>query len=322
MDVLWYEAALRAIPTFVGDHLRADGLGDYQPVEASIEVPTHAGPITVAVKYPAGEFRLESRPAQEIDWSELDLDDEEAEEAAPPVFDRRGMEGMLAQVGGQMGGEARSGNADLDRAQELMYQAWNESNPAKRIALAHQAVSISPDCADAYVLLAEEEADTIGRALEYYREGVAAGERALGPDYFENAVGMFWGILETRPYMRARMGLADTLWRLNRKEDAVAHYRDLLRLNEGDNQGVRYLLVDLLLDLGHDEDVTQLLRKYRGDWSAVWHYTAALLEFRKSGASAKARKALSKALEQNPHVPLPDRQEAHPARSAEVHRPG
>ncbi|HEV2642619.1 MAG TPA: hypothetical protein VGT98_07930, partial [Candidatus Elarobacter sp.] len=65
---------------------------------------------------------------------------------------------------------------------------------------------ISSDCADAYVLLAEETARTAGAARKLYEQGVAAGERALGPNYFRNEVGSFWGLLETRPYMRATPG--------------------------------------------------------------------------------------------------------------------
>lgn len=52
------------------------------------------------------------------------------------------------------------------------------AEPGKRLALAHTALATSPDCADAYVLLAEEAADTVARALEYYQKGVEAGERA------------------------------------------------------------------------------------------------------------------------------------------------
>ena len=301
IDMLWYEAALRAIPIFVRDHLKPDGRGDYQPIEKTIEVATHAGPLKVDVKYPAGELPPAARPAQDIDWA--DFEDTEDDSEAMPFFDRRGMEGILAQMGGQMGGAGESGDPNLDRAQRLMYQAWEETNPAKRIALAHQALSISPNCADAYVLLAEEEADTVGRALEYYQQGVTAGEHALGPEYFREYAGDFWGLLETRPYMRAREGLAETLWRLNRKDEAVEHYRDMLRLNPNDNQGVRYVLLDLLLLLDREDDVSKLIRKYRDDWSSVWRYTNALLEFRKSAASAQARKALNEAFKQNPHVP-------------------
>ena len=202
IDMLWYEAALRAIPIFVRDHLKPDGRGDYQLIERTIGVSTHAGLVKVDVKYPAGELSPAARPARDVDWA--DFADDEDDSEAMPIFDQRGMEGMMAQIVGQMGGAVESGDPALEQAQQLMYEAWEETNPAKRIALAHRALSISPHCADAYVLLAEEEADTAGRALDYYRQGVAAGERALGREYFREFAGEFWGLIETRPYMRAQ----------------------------------------------------------------------------------------------------------------------
>jgi len=301
IDMLWYEAALRAIPAFVRDHLRSDGQGDYAPAEATIEVATHSGPVKVDVKYPAGKLPLDQFPAQDAEWE--DFDEEEDEEDELPFVDRRAMEGVMAQIIGEARGEFAPGNPELERAQQMMYQAWDETNPAKRIGLAHTALSISPDCTDAYVLLAEEEADTVGRALEYYQKGVAAGERALGQKYFRDFAGHFWGLVETRPYMRAREGLAQTLWRVNRKEESIDHYRELLRLNANDNQGVRYVLLELLLQLDRDDEAARLIRKYRGDWSSAWMYTRALLEFRKGGACATARSALGRALDQNRHVP-------------------
>jgi tetratricopeptide (TPR) repeat protein len=297
-DLAWYQAALRALPLFVRDDLKPNGRGDYEPVETTIEVPTPSGALAVAVKYPAGVIPLAEQSAQEPEWGE----EEEGEEELPRL-DRRAMEGAMFQLTQQLGGEMGNGDADLDAAQELMYRAWEETNPAKRIALAHDALVQSPNCADAYVLLAEEEADTLNRALEYYQQGVQAGERALGQEYFEENAGHFWGLLETRPYMRAREGLANVLWRLNRKDEALAQYRDMLRLNPGDNQGVRYLALDLLLQMERYDEVQALLAEYPDEWSAVWSYTRALLEFRQHGAAAPANKALREALKQNPHVP-------------------
>src|SRR3546814_12291790 len=72
-------------------------------------------------------------------------------------------------------------------------------------------------------------------ALALYRQGVEAGERALG-DEFEGLSGHFWGFLQTRPYMRARAGLAITLWRLGDQQAAIDHYRAMLILNPNDNQ--------------------------------------------------------------------------------------
>jgi tetratricopeptide (TPR) repeat protein len=290
-DLLWYEAALRAIPIFLRDHLRPDASGDYKPAEVTLNVPTHSGQVAVDLKYPGGTISKEKQPVDMMDWSDED------EEEEFPHFDRRGMEGMMSLFGGGFD------DPDLDEAQELMYQAWEERNPARRIILAHEALEISPDCADAYVLLAEEEADTLGRALEYYRQGVEAGERALGESYFEENVGHFWGLLETRPYMRARQGLANTLWELGRHDEAADHYHDLLRLNPGDNQGIRYSLLNLLVGLARNAEAQTLLAEYEEDGMAEWLYTRALLTFRAEGISKSAQKALQDALEQNPHVP-------------------
>ena len=84
----------------------------------------------------------------------------------------------------------------------------------ERIKLAKQALTISDDCVDAYVLLAEESAKTLPEARDLYAIGVKAGERVLGKELFTEAVGHFWGMVETRPYMRARAGLANCLWLL------------------------------------------------------------------------------------------------------------
>src|SRR5690348_6147547 len=42
---------------------------------------------------------------------------------------------------------------DLERAQAKMYDAWSAKRQRRRVRLAKDALSICPDCADAYVLL-------------------------------------------------------------------------------------------------------------------------------------------------------------------------
>src|SRR6185369_16919953 len=103
-----------------------------------------------------------------------------------------------------------------------------------RIALARKALGISPLCADAYVLLAEEAARSVEEARDYYTKGVEAGELALGPHGFEEYAGHFWGFLETRPYMRARAGLASALLKLGDIDSAIGHFSDMLKLNPND----------------------------------------------------------------------------------------
>lgn len=245
---------------------------------------------------------------------------------AAPLPDRRGMDKMMGDIGrlleeqefesideanaflqqlmasGQPVPSAEP-RTPLEEAQTVMYDAWDANTSKQRIRLARKALSISEDCADAYVLLAEESARSIEEAKELYEAAVEAGQRALGEDAFAEYEGHFWGVTKTRPYMRARAGLAACLWGLDQREEAIAHYRELLRLNPGDNQGIRYTLLPCLLEEGRDKEAEQLLKAYDDDAAAMWLYTAALLSFRKGGASRKANKRLREALEFNPHVP-------------------
>ncbi|MEJ2708201.1 MAG: hypothetical protein P8074_11355, partial [Anaerolineales bacterium] len=265
-EILWYSAVLQAIPRFVAEHLERDELGDILPVQARLTVSSPKGKLPVEVTYPAGDLPKRWSPEYA---SSLDLETLDGESALP--FDRRAMEGQMFDIASGMSEPGVS--PKVQKAQELMYQAWDESNPAQRIALARQALKVSADCADAYVLLAEEQADTLERALSYYQEGVAAGRRALGQTFFEENAGHFWGLLETRPFMRAMEGLANCLWRIGRKEEALQTYDEALILNPNDNQGIRYVLAGLLLDLNRYEELEDLLDEYTDDWTAVWQYT-------------------------------------------------
>jgi tetratricopeptide (TPR) repeat protein len=192
----------------------------------------------------------------------------------------------------------------LERAQELIYDAFETDDPQRRVDLAEEALQISEDCADAYVLLAEETAEDAEEARELYEAGVRAGERALGEEIFTEEAGNFWGILETRPYMRALEGLAHSLWVLGEREQALAHYRRILELNPGDNQGVRYQLAGSLFEEGLDEELGELLEQYEEEASAYWLYTRALWRFRTEGDSERAAGELEEAIEGNPYVPL------------------
>lgn len=199
------------------------------------------------------------------------------------------------------GPPSRPPRTPLEEAQDLLDEAW-EATGQRRVDLARQALQRSPDCADAYILLAEVTARTPEEVLALYGQAVAAGERAVGDGRFVEEVGHFWGLIATRPYMRARVGLARTLWALGRRHEAIMHYADMLRLNPNDNQGVRDLLLAALLAVDDTARAQELLRQY-DDASAAWAYGQALVSFRLEGDSTAARRHLREALRTNPHVP-------------------
>jgi tetratricopeptide (TPR) repeat protein len=208
------------------------------------------------------------------------------------------MEGFMSAIGGRQANDATA------KAQQVMYDAWDQTNPSARVALAHKALAISPLCADAYVLLAEQGAQSAEESLEYYKKGVEAGEQALGPKGFKEYAGHFWGFLETRPYMRARAGLAAALNLLGEVQSAISHYQDMLRLNPNDNQGIRYVLAECLMKSGDTEALKKLLKQYDEDGSALWLYTQALVAFRENeDGDGKAEELAKEAWKTNKHVP-------------------
>lgn len=185
-------------------------------------------------------------------------------------------------------------------AQELTFDAWGESSRPKRIALAKKALTISPYCTDAYNILAGTTED-ITECVNLYTQGVEVGKKAFGKKFFKENEGYFWGLIETRPYMRAMKGLADCFWKQGRRQKAIETYQEMLRLNPNDNQGIRYLLIHWLIAENMFEPAEKLLSDYPEN-SAFMLYGAALLYFRQ-GRKVKSRNALKKALEANPYVP-------------------
>lgn len=81
------------------------------------------------------------------------------------------------------------------------------------------------------MVLAEEEAKSPGEAEDFYERGVRTAQAHLGEEAFRKDAGRFWQVLPTRPYMRARAGLARCLWYLGERNEAISHFKEMLRFS-------------------------------------------------------------------------------------------
>ena len=190
----------------------------------------------------------------------------------------------------------------LQKADELVRCAWSlpETQHAK---LAKEAIKLSPDCVNAYLLLVETISKPDKR-IPVLRKAIDAANRTLAPGWQEKYEGACWQFTETRPVLRAMAILADCLKWQDELDEALELYRKLLKLTRSDNQGIRYLLAPCLFEAGLDAELDKLLKDYSNDPSAALLYTKALHLFKNEGASKGANSALLKAFDANPFVPL------------------
>jgi tetratricopeptide (TPR) repeat protein len=195
---------------------------------------------------------------------------------------------------------APGSRSPLDRAQQLVAKAFKTTDFGRRIDLAQQALDLSAECADAYAILAQTVTDP-REALPLLKRGLAVAEKLLPQQDFSAHTGDLWSSRHGRPYLRCRLSLGECLWTLGRRDEAVDHLIEILRLDRADHQGIRYLLAAHFLELGRDDEFDRLLADY-DEPTAFFLFSRALREFRRHGDSKAARKALKRARAINRHI--------------------
>ncbi|WP_413407462.1 SEC-C metal-binding domain-containing protein [Paenibacillus amylolyticus] len=190
-----------------------------------------------------------------------------------------------------------------DKAQALLSKAREASSSKRRVHLAETALEMYPDSSDAYLILAEES-DNENDARSYLKEGIAAGKRELGELFFEENKGDFWGLHETRPYIRICKSYAESCWFGGDTKEAAQILEHMLELNTEDNTGARYLLAAVYLYSNQLDQAEQLLEKYgKGDAATAFAYDQIILEYKKNGITSQLKMLYRVARGVNKHVP-------------------
>lgn len=187
---------------------------------------------------------------------------------------------------------------ELAEAQDIAFEAWDASGRTERLKLAKLALEKSPYCVDALNIIAYETPDLAERA-EIFARAEKIGRKFFGEDFFRENKGILWGLLETRPYMRAKNGLATCLRELGDKKGAIVQFQEMLELCESDNLGVRYELLPMLVTEGEFAQAEKVAKAYEEDGSAHMLYGMALLAFAQNGPGDKADKQLAEAVSAN-----------------------
>jgi tetratricopeptide (TPR) repeat protein len=188
-----------------------------------------------------------------------------------------------------------------EQAQDLVYEAWDVA-PKQRVALARKALTLDPGCVDAFNVLACEPGATPAERLALCRFAVEEARRRWG-DEIERNKGHLWSTIELRPYMRALSSVCQAQWAIGLRDQAIADAEQMLELNEGDNQGMRYVLALWYVATRRWQDLTALDKAHGDGMLCHWPYTLALGAFASGASATAARRKLNQALSANPHVP-------------------
>jgi tetratricopeptide (TPR) repeat protein len=186
-------------------------------------------------------------------------------------------------------------------AQEFAFEAYESGDAETALELVDKALLVDPDCVDALTVRAFLTIDDAGELVSALEHAATCGEKRLGEEFFSEFMGDFWPMVEARPYMRTIKQLAEVLWTIGRRFDAVAHYENLLDLDPADHMGNSTLLLGYYLSMGEVQRSWDLLEEHDDESSAVFAWAWVLL-FLLNGDEDGARDALEHALAGNPHV--------------------
>jgi tetratricopeptide (TPR) repeat protein len=189
-------------------------------------------------------------------------------------------------------------------AQEYAYDAMDAmaaGDVERALEMAVRAYKLDPNCVDAMHILAEMSSETKGDLIEKLGLIVSRAERAMGKKFLKENAGYFWGLLETRPYMRVRGELARAVYEMGRIEEAIEHFEGMLHLNPNDNQGNRYSLIGCYLETGNAAGAHRIFKEYPDEGSAMFAWARVLTEVLADDEPA-AKSALKEARQVNKHV--------------------
>ena len=160
-------------------------------------------------------------------------------------------------------GEIEYENTPLDDAYDLLQKAEEANNEKEAIRLAKKAYEKSPRCLDALLFQCELEENGIKR-MKLLEEGLEKEKNSLKEEaYFDKEnIGHFYLIFETRPYIRGLTKKVQYLLEDGKLRQAERVCKEVLRLNENDNLGVRYLLMAIYATLEEEKEMLKLYKKY------------------------------------------------------------
>ncbi len=198
---------------------------------------------------------------------------------------------------------AQKSRAEAERLIELAYKSRSKR---KKLALAHQALSVWPDCAHAYKVLWDNYDPDPQLSVALLRLAVQASQRAIGEQRLSSLWGRFGSEPDTSELLRFEATLALMSRGTGLLDEAIAWAEAVVVHDLQDPLHVRFIWVSCLLEAqAHEKTIKAYSLIHDGlelndghtEW---WLFYRALVLFQLNGDNRKSREALAEALASGP----------------------
>ena len=179
------------------------------------------------------------------------------------------------------------------KASEILEKVEDAKSDEERIKLAHEALEIDANCLEAKIIIAVNQDRPI-KVLSDVDSALKEERARLKEEGFfdKDNIGEFYGIFETRAYIQNMYHLAHMYANAGMIKRSIDVAREVIRLNENDNTGVRYLLMGLYAYLEDEVNMKKLYNKYREE--NVLILTPFMIYYYKQGKYEEAVKYLER----------------------------
>lgn len=153
---------------------------------------------------------------------------------------------------------------DEPTVDDYLEMAETTDSRGEAIDFLNKALELEPDNLDAQVRLLEVSSNTFEEEIEKLSQKIEEVKLKYKDEY-DNSVGEFYMVFNTRPIIRLYYSLLADYIQCNMLRKAVSIAEEIIRLNENDNMGARHHLIQLYAYFEEEEKALELTEKYSHD---------------------------------------------------------
>lgn len=189
----------------------------------------------------------------------------------------------------------------LKEANKIARKAWQEKNYKKKVRLAKEALSLSENCSEAYIILSYDNSLNDNQKKDLAEKAVEVSKNIIGEENIDKFINKCLDYEVTNGYYSSKYRLGNLLWSIGEKEEAIKNFKGLIKLCPNDRLLVRSILLSWLISVDRFDEAFEILEQYKND-NLVGTRLSRVLYLFKNNELEEAKRNLRLANSINPFV--------------------